>query len=114
MEFGISRLLAQYRPSGTSAVTAYTKPANKLITVTHMIMCNTTAGAINVSVFYDSDGTTYDQTTALYYTYVLAANDTMFIDLDMTLEIANGTIGVQISSANAVTFSIFGQVRELV
>lgn len=104
-----STLLAQSRPSGTSAVSAYAPLARIKALITQIVVCNTTGGSVNLSIYLDADGTTYDQTTALYYTVALAANSTLLIPFTNGLPIANpGNLAVQTSSANALTFSIIG------
>ena len=108
MENKRSRLIAQARPSGTSAVAAFTtKAATRIDTI---VIANTTAGSVNYSVYLDQDGTTYDQSTALFYSVALAANTTALIQFDSSFFITdiNGRLAIQTSSGNALTFSIFG------
>jgi len=110
--YQISRILAQIRPSGTGATTAYTKPAKNLATVNSIAVCNTTGGTVNYSVYVCINGTTYDQTTAIAYASPIVANATYIIDLPFTLDTTNGTVGVQTSSANALTFTLIGTIKE--
>lgn len=110
--FEVNRILAQNRPSGTSAVTGYTKPSNLPVTINNIVICNTTGSAVSYSVYICKNGTTYDQTTAIAYSVNIPANDTMIIDLSFTLDTASGTIGVQSSSANALNFTILGTIKE--
>lgn len=113
MDFEVFRLLSQQRPSGTTAVTAYTKPTKGMVTIVAVAICNTTAGAVNASLYVDIDGTTYDQTTAIAYSMVIPANDTVVIEFPITLDTTNGTVGIQTSSANALTFTIIGKLKEM-
>lgn len=112
-EFNIKKLLAQARPSGTSAVTGYTKGSKQFPTITHIIVSNTTGSAAVYSIFLDIDGTTYDQTTALYYAVSLAANSSIKLDIDVTLDVTAGTIGIQTGTGSALTFNIFGEIKDI-
>lgn len=112
-KFVISRVLAQARPAGTAAVTAYTKASRQIVTITHIIIANTTGSSANYSLFMHTSGSTYDQTTALYYAVPLAANTSIKIDINATLEVASGTIGIQTGTGSALTFNIFGEVKDL-
>jgi len=85
--------------------------------ITAIIVCNTTASPVTFRIFHDNDGTTYDQTTALWYDVSLAANTTTLISSEapnggIALQ-QNGTIGVQIGTADAITFTFYGQTAEL-
>lgn len=111
-EFDIYRILAQSRPSSTSATTAYTKPSKQIATVFGIVVCNTTGSAITFSVYVCKNGTTYDQTTAILYTVALAANETQYIMIPVTLDTTSGTIGVQTSTSNAINFTILGKIKE--
>ena len=112
-EFEIYRLLAQARPAGTAAVSGYAKPTKQLITITHIVICNTTALSANCSLFFDSDGTTYDQTTALVYAQPIGANGTTIFDITFTMEVDGGNIGIQTGTGSALTFNIFGKVKNI-
>jgi len=113
--FDIFRVLAQGRYNDTATHTIYTKPTplSKIITITGIVVCNTTASAINYSIYICTNGTTYDQTTALLYQNPIAANETQVVDLQVSLDTASGTIGVQNSSANAINFTVIGKIREI-
>ena len=107
-----AELVAQTRPSGTAAVNALT--AGELaLELTLIVVCNTSASPADFSIFHDdAGGSTYDQTTALYYAQQLAANTSLRIPAEMfgagvTLK-TGGQIGVQSSVANALTFSMYG------
>lgn len=111
-ELDVYRILAQNRPSGTGAVTAYTKPTGGIVTVVGIVVCNTTSGVVTYSLYVCKNGTTYDQTTALAYSTNINANDSLFVELPFTLDTSSGTIGVQSSSANALNFTILGKLKE--
>ncbi len=111
-EFDIFRVLAQSRPNGTGNTTAFTKPVNKYSTIYSIIVCNTTGSARTYSVFICTNGTTYDETTAIIFASPIAPNETQCVQMEVTLDTTNGTIGVQSSSANALNFTIIGKNKE--
>ncbi len=104
-------LLAQVRPSGTSAVTGFTAE-NLLTELTLIVICNTTGSAANFSIFHDDDGTTFDQSTALVYAKSLAANTYEVVRIASPssgiMIQPGGSVGVQSGTGNALTFSIYG------
>lgn len=105
------RILAQSRPSGTSAASIYSPPDNFYALVYSIVIANVTGSAANASVFLDPDGTTYDQTTALLYAKSIPANDSEFIELTVGLEIdAAANIAVQTGTGDALTFTLMGRV----
>ena len=108
-----TKQLAQARPSGTGAVSAVLKGAKSKLLITSIIVCNTTGGSVNYSIYIDNNGTTYDQTTALFYACALAANTTVIIESIAGIPIdrstsAGGNLAVQTSSGSALTFTING------
>lgn len=113
VDFILTRLLTQARPAGTAAVTGYTKVTKQLTTIRHIIVANSTGSAAVYSIFLDIDGTTYDQTTALYYAVSLAANTSIKLDIDATLDVASGSIGIQTGTGSALTFNIFGEIKDI-
>lgn len=108
------RQLAQTRASGTSPVSAILKKAKDKMVITSIVIANTTAGSVNYSIYLDKNGSTYDQTTALFYAVALAANSTAMVEFTDGLPFdsspTDGNLAVQTSSSNALTFTISGQV----
>lgn len=109
--FASGQLLAQSRPSGTSAVTVFTGPAART-DLTQVIITNTTGSAATFSLYHDDDGTTYDQTTALVYACSISGNTTVIIGSEgagLGIQLSpGGSIGIQSGTSNACTFSIYG------
>ncbi len=107
-------LLAQVRPANTTAATAYTSE-NKVTEITSIIVCNTTGSPVTFRVFHDVQGTTYDQSNALWYDVSLAANASTVLNS----ESPNGgiflnpgdSLGVRVGTGNGITFSIYGVVE---
>ena len=110
MEFSAGSQLAQVRPSGTTAVSAY--EAGIRTEITRVVVCNTTGAAVDFSLYHDDDGNTFDQSTALYYEVSLGANETLEIiseSVGSGLMVASGgQIGARASAANALTFTLYG------
>lgn len=107
----IGRQLGQLRPANTTAASLFSPVANQRVHITDLIVCNTTGGAVTYRIFHDEDGTTYDETTALYFNNTLGANVTERItarDLFIYMANSSGNIGVRTSSGNAITFTLYG------
>lgn len=106
------KLLAQSRPSGTGAASIFTLSATQAGAQVHqIIVCNTTGSSANYSIFF-SLGTTYDQTTALFYATVLAANTTNIINIELSLfRGAGANLAVQSGTGSAITYSVFGELK---
>ncbi len=109
---GHGKLLGQARPANTTAVTIYSPPVNVWTEITKVIICNTSGSSAKFRLFLDDDGTTYDQTTALYYDAVVAADDTIEVPSQgnngFFMNIAAGNLAVRTDTNNALTFSVFG------
>jgi len=106
--------LAQVRPSGTSASAVFT--ATIPTEVTRVFISYTTGSAAAFSLYHDDDGTTYDQTTALFYGVSVAANTTTEFQCNPGAGIqmrAGGALAVQTDTGNALTFSIYGITAEV-
>lgn len=106
-------LLAQVRPAVTTAVTLFT--AGTLRTEVTLLIAAVTPGSGNniaVEIYHDDDGTTYDNTTLIgTITNAESAEDTVFQAQHPGSGIhikPGGSLGVKISTANAVNFSVYG------
>lgn len=99
--------LGQARPSDTSAVSIYS-PSNVTAIIKSIWVCNTTASQVSFRIFVDDDGTTYDESTALFYDVTIDANTTMEIDTFAAMNNSNGNMAVRTGTANALTFTVFG------
>lgn len=109
MNFAAGSQLAQARPSGTSAVNAFT--ATLITEITKIVVSNTTASAAAYSIYHDDDGSTFDQTTSLFYEISLAANSTVVIDSTVGAGFhmsPSGQIGIKTGTGSALTFTIYG------
>lgn len=105
------KMLGQLRPADTNAATLYTKAQDAKVWVDYLLICNTTGTAATCRVFIDNAGSTYDQTTAIYYDKSVAANDTLTVDFSnkVYLSEASSSIGVATGTNDALTFTLFGE-----
>jgi hypothetical protein len=102
--------LAVIRPADTLANLAFTAALNTEIT--KIFVCNVTGGALTFRLFHGLAGDSFDEENALYYDAAVAANSTVVVEgmspnaglLMQPEEI----LGVRSSSANGLTFSIYG------
>ena len=108
---GIRRILAQSRPAGTAAASLFSQGYDDRVEIDTLHICNVTGSSVNVSVFHDADGTTFDQTTAIIYQYPLAANGWIDIDELVGEWTADASIGIQVSVADAATFTLYGRAE---
>lgn len=105
------RQLAQVRPPNTNAMSVLSAGIKRKVVVTSVVLCNTTTAAATFSIFLDKDGTTYDQTTALFYGITLAANTTEMIEFRAGLPMdpqTAGNLAIQIGTSSAITFTFNG------
>lgn len=100
--------LAQARPSGTSAVSIYSPASGVTAIIKNITVCNTTGNNVTFSIFHHDTGTTYDQSTALYYTVTIEKNSTIVLPAYMAMNNPLGHLAVQSSVGNALTFTAYG------
>lgn len=102
--------LGQSRPSGTSAGSLYSPSSGEETVVHNIIVCNTSTSSAKYSIYIDDDGTTYDQSTALFYEVDLAAKASVAIEVKLCMNNSNGNLAVQTDTASALTFTANGEV----
>jgi hypothetical protein len=111
MTKGILRELGQLRPANTTAASLVSPATRQRAIVTSIHVCNTTASSADFRIFIDEDGTTYDQTTALYYDVNVPANSTVLID-DIVLPVpSTGNLAVRTDTNSAFTFTAYGYLE---
>jgi len=105
--------LAQARENSTNAVSVHSPPTGHLDVVETVTLCNQSGSSASFRLFLDDDGTTYDESTALYWDADLPADSTLTIELDHGLYMANsdGNLAYRSSAANAITITVWG-IRE--
>ena len=105
--------LAQLRPSGTSAVTLFTATNLRVeITLLVAVIVSGTAGQTEIEVYHDDDGTTYDNDTLIASIQKADNADGLVFQAQHPgsgiMLARGGSIGVKVSQANAVNFTIYG------
>jgi len=102
--------LAQARENSTNAVSVHSSPNGYLDIVETIILCNQSGLGATFRLFFDQDGTTYDETTALYWDASLPANSSLTIEFEKGLYMNNnsGNLAYRSNTANAITISIWG------
>jgi len=101
--------LGQLRPGDTNAATIYSPGSNIVARIVSIFVCETSGTARTFRIFLDKDGTTYDQTTALFYDSAVAANSTVQIEGGIFMENPAGNLAVRSSNASSLTFTVYGE-----
>ena len=100
--------LGQARENSTNAVSVYSPGVSTTAIISSIRICNNTGSARTFSLFLDDDGTTYDESTAIYFNAPLTANQTLAIDGFMAMNNSSGNLAYSASLAQAVTITVFG------
>ncbi len=100
--------LGQHRINSTTATSLYSPGASTTTIIKSIVVCNQSSSADTFRLFIDDDGTTYDQTTSLFYDVSISANTTIQIDTFWPMNDATGNLATQNGTANAITFTAFG------
>lgn len=104
----VEKVLGQIRPSDTNPVSLYSPGANKSIIIKSVYVCNTSGIAATFRIFLDDNGTTYDESTALFWDTSIGPDTTVELDTFISMNDQTGNLGVRSSNANALTFTAFG------
>lgn len=113
--FAVGELLAQLRPSGTTAVTAYTAILRTEITLITIVI--TGGGNVALELYLDDDGTTYDNTTIISNVTKASAGDDIIFQARFAgggiFVKPGGSIGVKTDTATDPNFSIWGVTQSI-
>tara|TARA_R110002074_G_scaffold144499_3_gene292217 strand:- start:16379 stop:16714 length:336 start_codon:yes stop_codon:yes gene_type:complete len=107
----MKRQLAQARPTDTAAVSVWTPTEAAPYRIVLVSICNVTTSSVDVSLFHDVDGTTYDESTALVWKHTLVAGEILCYESEISDYRAAGNLAVQSSVSNAATFSVYGEIQ---
>lgn len=105
------RQLAQVRPAGTTAVNGWSPDFFGQYEVNLIHCANVSGAAINISLFHDIDGTTYDEDTALVWVHEIPAGGVFQLESNLVGYSTAENFGVQCSVADGVTFTFYGTLR---
>ena len=100
------KVLGQAAPADTNNADLYTVPDDTVTTVSSIVACNITGNTPNFRIAVRPSGATVANQHYIYYGKALAANDTEFIIIGITLS-ENDVITIYASSGD-MSFSIFG------
>jgi hypothetical protein len=101
--------LAQVRENSTNAVSIYSPAASKVVQA-FLKICNTTAAVAAVRVFHDKNGTTYDETTALFWDTNINPGQTLEVDR-IFMSDSTGNLAYRSDTANALTATVYGIIK---
>ncbi len=101
------KVLGQVAPSATTATTLYTVPSSTQAVVSTIAVCNRAATAGTFRIAIRPNGATLANEHYIAYDSTVAANDSTFITIGVTLGDTD-VITVYASSANQ-TFAAFGR-----
>ena len=107
-------ILAQSRPTGITAVSAYTPTISDEARIYSIHVCNTTSAGANASVYLDNDGDTYDADSLMVNAAPVEAKGTYPIECGQRgwpMRNSAGNLAIQSSVANALNFTIIGRTR---
>lgn len=105
--------IGQSRPANTTAASIYTLPSNTKTKVTSLVICNTSLSSAKFRIFHDVNGTTYDESTAIFYDAIIGAGVTVeWEPKELWLSNTSGNIAVRTDTANAITFTFYGEEHE--
>lgn len=106
--------LAQLRPTTTGIETLYELTGQEFAVAKQLEICSVVAGNVTFSVYYDIDGTTFDDTNCILKDQVIRGKETIALDNKWwPLREPNSGFGVEISSADAVVFTLTGFDAEI-
>lgn len=104
--------LNQLRPANTTAASIYSLVSvagvTQPVVVRQLWICNTGNSTIKASLYFDNDGTTYDDTTKMLHEIAIPKNATEKIDIEIPMRNSAGNLAVQTDTANDATFTLFG------
>lgn len=100
--------LGQARENSTSAVSVYSPASSTTAIIKSVVIGNTSGAAATFRLFVDDDGSTYDESTALYWDVNIPADSSMQIDTYWPMNDSNGNLAYRSSVANALTITVFG------
>ncbi len=101
------KILVQSNFVPTSAAAIYTVPTGVTTEVQTIVVCNTTGSNAEIYIFIDEDGTTYDESTALFWQTDITLDSTTIYDTTLWLP-QGANLAVNVETTVAITFTFFG------
>ena len=100
--------LGQHRINSTTATSLYSPGAGVTAIIKSITIANTSGATAAFRLFIDDNGTTFDESTALYWDVDIATKTTVQIDMFWPMNVSTGNLATRTSVANAITFTAFG------
>ena len=104
-----SKILGQLRPANTTATSLFSPTRGHEYRIDVIMVCETAGNTPSYRLFFDDDGTTYDETTAVAYDVALSANQSLRIEGPFYMNNEDGNLGVRSSAGSEITFTAFGE-----
>ena len=101
------KVLGQVAPADTNNADLYTVPEDTQTTVSSLVACNLTGNTPSIRVAVRPLGATVANEHYLYYGKALAANDSVFLIIGITLQDGD-IVTVRSSAADEIAFTLFG------
>ena len=99
--------LAQQRNSTTDATSILANTSGRWAIKTIKV-CNTSEQEAKFSMYHDEVGTTYDESTALYWEVPIESKETVLFDTYMCTGSTSSNVAYKTSVANALTVTLYG------
>ena len=102
--------LGQTNPANTNFATIYSLPdSNTTTIIDKIIVANVDSSNHTFRINHDADGTDETTGTRLFHDNSISANTTTVIDGPFYMRNSSGTFKVRSSTANAITFTVYGR-----
>jgi hypothetical protein len=101
------KILGQSAPASTANVDIYTVASGKSAVLSTVHVANVTGTAATIQIYARIAGATAGVGNALAYNVSIAANSFLALTTGITLA-ATDVLTVQTATANAITFTVFG------
>ena len=101
------KILGQVAPADTNNADLYTVPEGAQTTVSSLVACNLTGNPPTFRVAVRPLGATVASEHFIYYDKAMAANDSRFIIIGITLSDTD-VVTVRSSAADEIAFTLFG------
>ena len=100
----------QVRENSTNFVSIFQSNVNEVVQA-FIKICNVSDDDVECDVCHDVDGSTYDQSTALFWNVTIPRGETLEID-HVFVNNSNGNIAYRSAVANALTATVYTIMRD--
>ena len=100
--------LAQARPLDVNTVSIFNVSSGEIFAIASIVICNTSGLDTTYRVFHDNDGSTYDESTALFWDADIRANSSHTIEIFLAMDNSTGNLAIKSGASSALTFTLYG------